>query len=90
MRSSLGKVHPIQDRVLSVREAARIQSFPDKCRFFGNLADQYKQVGNAVPPIFAESIGRGIKNLLEADKKGCRLDSSQVSHMSGFQEALAF
>ena len=83
-------IHPTQDRVLSVREAARIQSFPDKCKFFGNLADQYKQVGNAVPPIFAESIGRGIKKLLEAHKTGGQLDFSQVSHMSGFQEALAF
>lgn len=83
-------IHPTQDRVLSVREAARIQSFPDNCKFFGNLVDQYKQVGNAVPPIFAESIGLGIKNFLEADKVDRQLDSSQISHMKGFQEALAF
>lgn len=53
-------VHPTQNRAISVREAARLQSFPDKFRFCGPFASQYAQVGNAVPPFMALAMATAI------------------------------
>lgn len=53
-------IHPFEDRGLSVREAARIQSFPDDFVFEGSLMHIQQQIGNAVPPLLAEAIFRKI------------------------------
>lgn len=53
-------IHPTELRTLSVREAARIQSFPDDFVFVGNQQDTYVQVGNAVPPIMAKAIAESV------------------------------
>lgn len=54
-------LHPSQNRVMSNREAARLQSFPDDFIFQGSKASQYKQIGNAVPPILARYVSSLIK-----------------------------
>jgi DNA (cytosine-5)-methyltransferase 1 len=54
---------------LTVREAARLQSFPDDYRFLGGLIDQYTVVGNAVPPKFSEYIGKVLIDLYERFRK---------------------
>ena len=54
-------IHPEQDRLISMREAARLQSFPDSYRFLGSTTSMYKQIGNAVPPLLALAIGEQVK-----------------------------
>lgn len=51
----------MQNRVVSVRECARSQGFPDSHRFFGTITDKHRQVGNAVPPPLAAAIGHEIR-----------------------------
>ena len=55
--------------LLTVREAARLQSFPDDYRFYGGLTDQYTIVGNAVPPKFSELIGKVLIDIYETYRK---------------------
>ncbi|GLI71179.1 hypothetical protein VaNZ11_016282 [Volvox africanus] len=66
----MGKVgqvlHPDQDRIVSVRECARSQGFPDNFRFYGNVVCRHRQVGNAVPPPLARALGQQLRLALKA------------------------
>ncbi|XP_063841265.1 LOW QUALITY PROTEIN: DNA (cytosine-5)-methyltransferase PliMCI-like [Scylla paramamosain] len=57
-------LHPEQTRVVSVRECARSQGFPDTFRFFGTILEKHRQVGNAVPPPMARALGLEIKKCI--------------------------
>ena len=60
-------IHPTLDRAISVREAARLQTFPDSFVFCGSKDKQYQQVGNAVPPIMAKSIAKKLAKILKGN-----------------------
>lgn len=65
-------IHPEHNRAVSIREAARLQTFPDSFRFEGTKDSQYQQVGNAVPPILAEAIAEKLAELL--DNSNCNYE----------------
>jgi DNA (cytosine-5)-methyltransferase 1 len=59
-------IHPDQHRTLTVREAARVQTFPDHFRFAGSRSHQFVQIGNAVPPAVSDAIGRSLLAALQS------------------------
>lgn len=63
-------IHPTIDRAVSIREAARLQTFPDSFIFCGTKDSQYQQVGNAVPPMLAKAIAEHLAAYLEKKKNG--------------------
>jgi DNA (cytosine-5)-methyltransferase 1 len=71
-------IHPEQHRTLSVREAARLQSFPDEFRFAGTQTHRYRQIGNAVPAILGEVIGQSLLATLESPLRQRALSREQT------------
>ncbi|KAF2284474.1 hypothetical protein GH714_024481 [Hevea brasiliensis] len=69
----MGKVgmcfHPEQDRILTVRECARSQGFPDSYKFAGNIQHKHRQIGNAVPPPLAYALGTKLKEAMNKKAK---------------------
>lgn len=70
-------VHPVQDRGLTMREAARLQSFPDSFEFKGTFDDTFRQIGEAVPPMFAEAVAQAVLNGI-LGKSHARRSEAQV------------
>ncbi|XP_043265173.1 DNA (cytosine-5)-methyltransferase PliMCI-like [Colletes gigas] len=60
-------LHPVQTRVVSVRECARSQGFSDSFRFYGTILDKHRQIGNAVPPPLAAAIGYEIRKCIQSE-----------------------
>lgn len=66
-KDGLRHIHPDskQSRTITVREAARLQTFDDDFTFNGSIADQFKMIGNAVPPLFAKKLALNFKSIIE-------------------------
>ena len=62
-------IHPVLDRAISIREAARLQTFPDSFVFEGTKDSQYQQIGNAVPPYLAKAIANSVIAVLDDDNE---------------------
>jgi DNA (cytosine-5)-methyltransferase 1 len=61
-------IHPTEDRGLSLREAARLQSFPDWYRFKGGISSAQQQIGNATPPLLAKAIAMQILHYMRMER----------------------
>lgn len=77
-KDGYGFIHPRQARTLTIREAARLQTFPDDFRFSGPPSAAFKQIGNAVPVRLGENIGQSVLSALELQEKK-RFDSRTTS-----------
>lgn len=77
-----GYYHPTENRYLTQREAAKIQSFPNDFIFQGPLSAQWKQIGNAVPPLLAKAIGLCIKKMEAQSRlsKKSKINSAQAKN----------
>lgn len=66
-KDTYSHIHPLEPRGISVREAARIQSFPDDFFFDCSMGDAFKQIGNAVPPLLAYGVAKSVLHAYEED-----------------------
>ncbi|MCM1517422.1 MAG: DNA (cytosine-5-)-methyltransferase [Pseudoflavonifractor sp.] len=90
------RCHPIETRPLTVREYARIQTFPDDWHFCGNMAAQYKQIGNAVPVNMAWALGRSLMRLFnqidsifpQMDAKNVKIAPRPYTRLHGIFEGI--
>jgi DNA (cytosine-5)-methyltransferase 1 len=69
----------MQARTISIREAARLQSFPDGFRFCGTMNPAFRQIGNAVPPLLARALGESILSAMRSASSVHTLQSSQAA-----------
>lgn len=81
-------IHPEQPRTLTVREAARLQTFPDTFRFAGYRSHQFQQIGNAVPPVLGQLIGEAILHSLRAQATPRHPQPLTTGRLSSFRESI--
>ena len=81
-------IHPREDRTLSIREAARIQTFPDRFRFAGPPSIRYQQIGNAVPPLLASAIASSVKSALEDRDADAGANDGHLTNVASFRDDL--
>ena len=81
-------IHPQEDRTLSVREAARIQTFPDRFRFAGHPTSRFRQIGNAVPPLLASAIAAEVDRALKGISIPGRVQERCPNYGSSFRSDL--
>lgn len=89
------RCHPLETRPLSVREYARIQTFPDNWVFQGSMSDKYKQIGNAVPVNLAWAVGRSlirlfndIQRIMPENTQNCTEAVREIMHKQSLLEAV--
>lgn len=73
-------IHPTINRAVSIREAARLQTFPDDFVFIGTKDSQYQQIGNAVPPLMAKAIALELINVIENQTNQERNHKEKILH----------
>ncbi|MBD2139439.1 DNA cytosine methyltransferase [Anabaena sp. FACHB-1237] len=71
--------HPVELRCLTVRESAKIQTFPDDWIFYGSVSSKYKQIGNAVPVLLAKELGSYLFNLIQGNRSKGKEIAEQLS-----------
>jgi DNA (cytosine-5)-methyltransferase 1 len=74
--------HPVELRPLTVRESAKIQTFPDDWIFHGSISSKYKQIGNAVPVLLAKELGEYLIYLMQGNKPKGKKVTEQLSLFS--------
>ncbi len=81
-------IHPREDRTLSVREAARLQTFPDRFRFAGHPTSRLRQIGNAVPPLLASAIATEVRRALNGSSTSRGVRERHPAYGSSFRSDL--
>jgi DNA (cytosine-5)-methyltransferase 1 len=80
-------IHPTQDRTITVREAARLQTFPDSARFAGPPSSAFRQIGNAVPPLLGRAVGEAILRSLAVPKRSRVRTADNADRLATWLEA---